>query len=300
MPELAVIGVFASADWTGVRWITHIPVVAGLVLTAGAYAVGWRRLDRAKKAAVPRPLQMASFYGGLTVLATALLSPLDRLSETLFSAHMIQHLVIVLAASPLLVLGAGSLPVALGLPRPVRRRIGGLRRGAAARKVTGWIFSPLGAGLLHAAALWLWHLPGPYQAAWTNRVIHAAEHLSFLLTAILFWRVVIGSGGRRTAGYLPAAGLVFATALQSTALGAILTLATHILYPVHVPGAASWGMSAIEDQQLAGAIMWIPAGGVYLMTIVALLIRAFSEVERRMLAREGRAGRPSAGLSGRR
>lgn len=285
---------------TGVRWITHVPVVAGLVLTAAAYAVGWRRLARANKAAVPGPLQMASFYGGLAVLALALLSPLDRMSEALFSAHMIQHLVIVLAASPLLVLGAGSLPVALALPRPVRRRISGVTRGAAGRKVTGWIFAPLGAGLLHAVALWLWHLPGPYQAAWTDPVIHAAEHLSFLLTAILLWRVVIGSGGRRTAGYLPAAGLVFATALQSTALGTILSFATHVLYPVHVPGAVSWGMSALEDQQLAGAIMWIPAGGVYLMTIVTLLVRAFSDVERRMLAREGRVGRPSAGLSGRR
>lgn len=293
-------GIFASAAMTGVPWITHVPLLAGLIFTAAAYALGWRRLARAKEAAVPKPLRMASFYAGLAVLALALLSPLDRLSEALFSAHMIQHLVIVLAASPLFVLGGGSLPLALALPRPVRRRMGGLRRSVAGRKVTGWIFSPLGAGLLHAVALWLWHFPGPYQAAWRNPGIHAAEHLSFLGTAILFWGVVIGSGGRRTAGYLPAAGLVFATALQSTALGAILSFATHVLYPVHVPGAVSWGMAPLEDQQLAGAIMWIPAGGVYSMTIVTLLVRAFSDVERRMLAGEGRVGRPSTGLSGRR
>jgi cytochrome c oxidase assembly factor CtaG len=129
---------------------------------------------------------------------------------------------------------------------------------------------------LHSAVLWIWHLPKPYQTALENEMLHVVEHASFVVVAILFWGLVLGRHSRLSYGArIP---LVFTTALQSAALGAILTFASTPLYPAHGDGPESWDLSPLADQQLAGAIMWIPMGAVYLVTMGVLFLRWFAPV----------------------
>ncbi|HEX2065072.1 MAG TPA: cytochrome c oxidase assembly protein, partial [Acidimicrobiales bacterium] len=138
---------------------------------------------------------------------------------------------------------------------------------------------PVAAAVLSALVLWAWHLPELYQVALAHEGVHAAEHAAFLGAAVLFWGTV-ATGWSRGPGGRPAAALgLFVSAVQGTALGAVLTFAGAPLYSTHAVRAAAWGMPALSDQQLAGVIMWVPPGLVYLATMVVLLIRWFSELE---------------------
>ena len=130
-------------------------------------------------------------------------------------------------------------------------------------------------------------MPSPYQAALGDDVLHGGEHITFVATAMLFWALVIGSRGRRRLGHGPAILLTFVTALQSAALGVVLTFASTVLYPVHASRTQAWGLTALEDQQLAGAIMWIPAGVIYLGVMCALLAGWMRAMERPVTAGRG-------------
>ncbi|MGH9166339.1 MAG: cytochrome c oxidase assembly protein, partial [Acidimicrobiia bacterium] len=154
----------------------------------------------------------------------------------------------------------------------VRHRLGALGRRLRLIRLLG---SPPAIWGLQALAVWSWHLPGLYELGLASELLHAVEHGSFLGTALLFWWLVVEAPGRL--GHLERALLVFATALQTGLLGAIILFASTVLYPVHAPGA--WGLTPLEDQQLAGAIMWIPMGIVYLATIGVLLVRALHRLE---------------------
>jgi putative membrane protein len=278
-------------------WSLHPPVVALLALAAAAYGNGLRKLRRQEGHGSVRRRHVAAFYGGLAALAVALLSPLDRLAHTLFSGHMVQHLVLISIAAPLLVYGRPGLPLYLALPDRERRRLSGVAANLpGVKRVRTILLSPVLVVALHAVVLWVWHLPAAYQAALGNDALHIAEHLSFLATAILLWILIIGRGTERRLGYGPAVMAVLATSLQSGALGAILTFAGTELYPIHRPGAGAWGLSPLEDQQLAGVIMWIPQGMVYLAAMAVLLWLTLADVETRMLRRE--AAEEEARLTG--
>jgi putative membrane protein len=242
------------------------PLILILLLLVGfAYQRGARVL--AAKGRELSSIRMGAFYSGLFLAAAALLSPLDAMSHTLFSAHMVQHLVLILLVPPLVVLGSPSLPLLLSLPAGIRSPLQRFRhRNWGARSL---LAAPLVVWTLHTAALWAWHLPALYEAGLRSDIVHALEHASFFLTALLVWVIVI-PGAKQRPRFAEAAGLTFATILQSGALGAILTFATTVLYPSHKIGAALWGLTPLQDQQLAGVIMWIPAGAVYFLTLAVL------------------------------
>ncbi len=268
-------------------WSLHPPVVALLALAAIAYGRGLRILRSEGGPGAVRRRHVAAFYAGLAALAVALVSPLDQVAHTIFSGHMIQHLMFISIAAPLLVYGRPSLPFIHALPGFLRRRLRDLAEDLdAAKPAASILLNPVLVVALHAVALWVWHLPTAYQAALGNDALHIAEHLSFLATAILLWLLIIGWGRERRLGYGPAVLVVLATSLQSGALGAILTFAGTQLYPIHRAGAAAWGLTPLEDQQFAGAIMWIPQGLVYLAAMAVLLWLTFAEVEARVLRRE--------------
>ena len=126
--------------------------------------------------------------------------------------------------------------------------------------------------VVHSLALWLWHIPSLYDAALAVDWIHVLEHLSFVGTAVLFWWATLHSG---RVGYGVAVLFVFALALESTILGALLTFSRGPWYASHLTTAVGWGLSPLEDQQLAGLIMWIPGGLVYLVSALALFSRLF-------------------------
>ena len=259
-------------------WTFEPVLLVALVATAAVYARGRARLGR-RITGTPRAGRTAAFYSGLVVLATALMSPLDALSSALFSAHMVQHLLLMMVVAPLLVLARPAAALIAGLPQggrdAVRRAGSGGMRGAAhflTRPVVVWAVGVL--------ALWAWHMPSLYEAALSHDALHVAEHASFLGAALLFWAVVLNSSARRGPAARPiAALLVFANGVQGTALGAVLLFASTALYPVHAAGTRVWGTTPLEDQQLAGALMWGPPAFVYLVTIGWLLFRWFAEME---------------------
>lgn len=221
-----------------------------LAVATAIYAVGVARVWRA--AGPGRGIsrgRVALYAAGTVAVAIALLPPVDTLADETFAGHMTQHLLLICVAAPLLVLGKPIVAVLWAVPRTWRGRVGhGL---GAAVNVLG---RPAVAWTLNAAALAFWHVPRAYDWALANEGVHAVEHASFVVTAGLFWWAVLpGANGRRL-GY--GAGVLYVTAMAA-AMGiyaAVLTFAR----------APFYGTYQLADQQLAGVIMWIPTGVIYL------------------------------------
>jgi cytochrome c oxidase assembly factor CtaG len=283
-----------SAAWGA--WTFDPLVVTGLGAAAVLYGRGWAKLRRARGAPQGagskgarlhvRLRQAASFFAGLALLAAALVSPLDALADTLLSVHMIQHLVLLMVAPPLLVYGRPGLVLFLGLPASSRAGLGALAARRRLRQAGRVVLNPLVVLVVSIAALWGWHLPGPYQAAITHPAVHALEHVTFLVSALAFWALVIDPAPHRRLGYGPAILIVFVTMLAGAALGALITFSSTVLYPIYGAGAHLWGTTPLADQQVAGAVMWIPPGAVLFLTVIFLALRWFDDVDRRVRAAE--------------
>lgn len=254
-----------------------------LLLSGVWYAWGvrslWQRAGRGRGISIGCVLAFAAC--SLT-LVIALATPLDALAESLFSAHMVQHLLLMLVAAPLWVLGTPVLAFLWALPPLPRRRIGRYwKRSYWLRRTTNILTSGGPALVLSTAVLWFWHLPLPYQSALRNSRIHAVEHLTFFGSASLFWWSVLQPTGRRRTSHAGALLLIVATLMQCGALGALLMFATTPWYPMHAAGAAAWGVSLLEDQQLAGLIMWIPSAAIY-VGVAAWLFLCWMESDARL------------------
>jgi putative membrane protein len=239
-------------------------VIAPLLASAAFYCVGIARLRRhAGPGRGVGSLRITAFATGWLVLAAALVSPVDALSERLFSAHMVQHELMMIVVAPLFVIGRPLAVWAWALPLRWRRATGRLFRSRGWRRPWVFITGALAAWTLHALALWLWHVPALFDAALGNAALHAIQHVCFLGTALLFWWSVLGA---TTSGATGIALLsLFTTFVHTAALGALLTLAKTPWYPSYGNGALAYGISAIEDQQLGGLVMWIPMGLAYLL-----------------------------------
>jgi len=265
--------------WTWDPWVLLFLGVSACLYARGAGRV-WRRAGQGRGIT---SAQFACFCGGLLVVAVAQMSPLHALGGALFSAHMVQHELLILLAAPLLAMGAPQVALGWALPRRASQAV--VR--AARRRPMRWAWfgarHPLGAWSLHAVVLWAWHAPAAYQATLERTSVHFAQHVSFFATAVLFWYALLRL--RRTpAGSGLAFLFLFTTMLHSNALGALLTFARDPWYPAYGPTAARFGFTALEDQQLGGLIMWIPAGMVYLvvgMLCLAALLRIQVAPERR-------------------
>ena len=198
---------------------------------------------------------------GEVILVIALISPLDQLGGTLLTAHMAQHGLLVAVASPLLLMGRPGVAFAWALPSGWSKDIA---IGAAWRFIArlGRALSrPLPAAALHGAALWVWHAPGLFDAAVEREWLHVLEHASFFGTGLLFWRAILDARSSRRAG--PALGSASATLMHGGLLGGLITTATRPLYGWYPGRTELWGFSPLEDQQLAGLVMWVPMGAVY-------------------------------------
>jgi cytochrome c oxidase assembly factor CtaG len=244
------------------------PAVVGPALVTGAlYVRGWVRASRQMPGRFDGR-RLGAFLAGLGAVAIAVVSPLDALAGRLLQAHMVQHLLLMLVAPPLLWLGAPVAPLLLGLPRPLRRAVA---RGLAATPIRR-----LGAALGHpgvawgafALVFWVWHLPALYGLALRSDVWHHVEHACFFSAALLFWRPVILAWPTRAVwprwAMIPY--LVLAE-VQNTALAAILTFTDRVIYPAY---------SSLEDQALAGVIMWVPGSVAFLLPTLWLVVQTIA------------------------
>jgi cytochrome c oxidase assembly factor CtaG len=200
-----------------------------------------------------------------------LVSPLDPLGSQLFSAHMVQHELLMIVAAPLLVLGRPLAAWAWALPFEWRRAAGAFFHASAWRRPWLMVTGPLAAWVLHALALWLWHVPSLFDAALANTGMHALQHSAFLLTALLFWWSVLGVATRKDEGI--ALLSLFTTMVHTGALGALLTVSPVAWYAAYATTTPAFGLDAVEDQQLGGLIMWVPAGLVYVGFGLAMAAR---------------------------
>jgi putative membrane protein len=202
------------------------------------------------------------------MLVLALISPLHPLGEVLFSAHMIQHEILMIVAAPLLVLSRPLVTFLWGMPFEWRRSIGGWAKAGYVRKSWSFLVDPFTAWWLHAAAIWLWHVPFLFQLTLESELAHTAQHLSFFLSALLFWWSLFYAHGKLAFG--AAVFYLFTTAVHTSILGALLTFAPTVWYPAYSATTQAWGLTPLEDQQIGGLVMWIPGGLVYLAAGLAL------------------------------
>ncbi len=181
---------------------------------------------------------------------------------------MVQHEILMLISAPLLVLSRPLVTFLWALPFAWRRRLGQWAKRPPIKATWESVTNPFTAWWLHAAAIWIWHAPVLFQLTLRSDLAHSAQHLSFFLTGLLFWWAVFYAHGRRAYG--AAILYVFTTALHTGILGALLTFAPHVWYPAYGNSPQSWGFTPLEDQQIGGLIMWVPASLVYLAAGLAL------------------------------
>jgi putative membrane protein len=269
-------------------------VVAGLALSGWLYVRGVRRLWRAGAGRGIRRWEAYCYAGGWLALFVALVSPLHPLGEVLFSAHMTQHELLMLVAAPLLVLGRPVVAFLWALPVEGARTAGGWGKAAWFQRTWRALTNPLAAWAVHAAALWVWHAPVLFQATLGSDLVHTAQHVCFLGSALLFWWALV-HGPQGAMGYGVAVLYLFTTSVHSGVLGALITFARETLYPAYNETTLTWGLTALEDQQLGGLIMWVPAGLVYIAAGLALCAGWMRESERRVLRREAAALKAETG-----
>lgn len=226
-------------------WIV-IPLLVAIVL----YGIGSVRVWRRARA-------LAYLTGWLT-LAVALLSPFHSLAEHLFTWHMVEHEIIMAVSAPLLVMGRPIGVLLWGLPHAARLTLTHAARHSVIRRCWSWLTRPLNATLIHALAIWVWHTPALFDAAVTHEVLHRLQHLSFLVSALLFWYALL-----RTSRSGEALWHLFFTMLHTSLLGALIALSPRVLYLAQTAHSLAWGLTPLEDQQLAGIFMWVPAGTIY-------------------------------------
>ena len=246
-------------------WRLDLWVLGPMVAVGVVYLRGWRPPDGRGRA--------MAFVTALILIAIALVSPVEAAAGVLVSAHMVQHLLLVTLAAPLLAWSAPGAALLRGAPLVVRRGVVSARRGLHVD--IGWIRRlrhPPARWLLFVVTFWLWHASVLYAAAVEHRLVHVAEHVTFLTTSTLVWASIVGLPTTRLPPF-PGVLAVFGLALQSVLLSALMTFAPSPWYEPYAAPAPGWGIDALADQQLAGVIMWVPAGLVHTAIGVALVAR---------------------------
>jgi putative membrane protein len=224
--------------------------------------------------------QVIAFSAGWLALIVALVSPVDALSDSLLWVHMVQHELLMVVAAPLIALSSPMVATAWAF-RVRASRYGGHVRTSRVFHAFSWLTAPAFVFLLHAFALWIWHLPWLYDAALEHEAVHVVQHTCFFTSACLFWSGMLhGRYGR--AGYGAAVVYMFATAMHSGVLGALLTVAPYPWYRDYITTTPLWGYTPLQDQQVAGLIMWIPASIVFLVAGLGFLAAWLRESERRV------------------
>jgi len=270
-------------------WDWRLEIISVLVSLGAIYAWGWYRLrayssqsrinlppkhTRPDRARLVSGWGLAAYLGGLVVLGLALMSPLDVLGQQLFSMHMIQHLFLVMIVPPLLLL-ANPFPFLLwGLPVRVRRKMVALfHQGANFRRGLQVMTKPPSALILFIACLWIWHLPAAYDAALRREWIHDLEHLTFFITAMIYWWPVINAGPHihKSLSHGVRIAYLLLTLPLSMVVGVVIALANVPIYTYYTTVPRLGGLTVLQDQMLGGLIMWVPGSMMYIIAALVLV-----------------------------
>ncbi len=267
--------------WTtwSVDWSAVVPLLGWTVL----YLRGAGLRTRAGRG---QPRRTAAFLSGAAAVVVAVAGPIPVLSGQLLWVHMVQHLLLVLVAAPLLALGSPVATVRLALPPGPRHGLAvGARATRRARRRLGGLPPLVLATVAHIVALWVWHAPPLYDLAVRNDVVHAFEHAAFLLTGVWVWAEVVATARRNRRLQALVTLCLGALIAQGGVMGALLTFAGRSLFDVYT-GAGT--LTALEDQEFAGVLMWVPPGFVYGTVAVRRFISWIETGERELAAREAR------------
>lgn len=278
---LAAAPAFAHDSVSGaesVAWTWPPYIIIPLAATAFLYLLGIEKMRR--RGTHVNASHVLCFAAGWTSLLLALDSPMHEISEQLFWVHMTQHEVLMLISAPLLVLSRPLVPFLWALPARPREHAASIGKSRVFGSIWQTLSAPFSSWLLSAAALWVWHAPRLFTATLENDGIHAAQHISFLGTSLLFWWALFNQHGGRL-GHGAAIVYVFTTAIHTSVLGALLTFAPTVWYRPYLATAPVWHLTAIEDQQIGGLIMWIPAGTLLTIIGLILFVKLLGESQRR-------------------
>jgi cytochrome c oxidase assembly factor CtaG len=251
---------------------------AGAFLFALLYGIGlarlWRRAGRGRGVSIGR---FACLFLGWSAATLPAVSAMHVLGRRVFVIHMLEHETLMVIAAPLLILSR-PLPILLwALPAAKRHAVRTLTYSQPAQMLWRWLTDIRHATAIQGAALWLWHWPPLFQTALIDESVHTAQHLSFLLGSLLFWWSVLAPRAQRT-GCIAGVFALFVTTLHSSLLGAWVTLSRGFWYSEPYLGTFC-GLTRVQDQQLAGLVMWIPASVIYVGAAVYLLGRALTRGE---------------------
>ena len=266
-------------------WVWEPQLIIGLAIPLALYAFGWYRLQRRGPRGLILPAWRAwAFVGGVATLALALLSPISAYADVRFSMHMTQHLLLLMIAPPLLLLGAPLIPTLWALPGSARRSLG---QFLAPRHPLHRVFSALAHPFVavgaYVATIAVWHIPRLYDVAQGQTLTHDVQHMMFLGVALLYWwPIVHPTGGRRQLSYALAIPYLLPPFVEGIVIGALVTLSSAPIYDTYQVSPDVWGLSTLEDQQLAGLIMWVPGGMMFLIPLFWLLTIVLRAEDKRM------------------
>jgi len=250
-------------SWPFAPWLA-----ATLTITAATYLRGWRGLHRRnpERWHIGRPI---AFLGGLAALFLALASPIEPFAALLLQVHMLQHLLLMMVAPPLIWIGWPLVPLVRGLPEPIRTYwVAPLIRWRPLRQAFAFLTHPLTAWPLYVGATWFWHTPRFYDLGLSRDGWHLVEHMSFVASALMFWYPVVRPypSRPRWSRWLLFPYLLLAD-VQNTLLAAWLCFSPFVLYPYYVQVPRLAGVSALADQATAGVLMWVPGSIAFLMPL---------------------------------
>jgi putative membrane protein len=269
-------GTRQAATLGDLSWSLRPEVVLALLALAGLYVLGHSRLTRRAPPSIAarRPVLVLV---GLAALVVALISPLDGLADTLFVAHMVQHMLLIMVAAPALLLADPFPIIVWALPVAARLRVRGWITRTSVLGRLWWTATamPL-AWIVAGCILWGWHAPRAYDAALSSRWLHDLEHASFFVGAVVFWWPVIHPAPRfRRAPPFPLRVVYLVlSAFQTAALGLVLTLAPAVLYRSYASVARPGGLDALEDQMWGGVVMWGLGGLIDMLAVLILVYRS--------------------------
>ncbi|MFZ3215024.1 MAG: cytochrome c oxidase assembly protein [Candidatus Acidiferrales bacterium] len=258
-------------------WSPPIAVNATIALAVVVYVRGWFRIRRSFPNLIPAG-RLATFLGGMFALWVAIGSPLEAFDDLSLTMHMVQHLLLMVAAPPLVLLGEPLLPLLRGLPGwMVRGGAGPLLRWGPVRRLAHFLTEPAFCWLIAAVALIGWHVPSAFELALRSDGWHEVEHGCFFATSLLFWWPVVlpfPSDARWPRWSIPL--YLFLGMLPGGALGAFLIFCDRVLYPSYAAAPALFRMTPFDDQVIAGALMWIFGSIVYLIPAVLITVKMLS------------------------